>query len=109
MADKHYIPRLPWGGASCTPTRHFCDFWRDKFLSCHAILEREDLREYIMSHGTDRILSDFGKSVMALAERLEENPPFGLIEQVFIENHMHIIQSAYSTWKRRHLRKASGE
>jgi len=46
---------------------------------------------------------------MALVERLEGDPQFGLIEQVFIENHIHIIQSAYSSWKRRHLSKASGE
>jgi hypothetical protein len=34
-----------------------------------------------------------------------DDSQFGLIEQVFIENHIHIIQSAYS----RHLSKASGE
>ena len=63
-----------------------------------------------MSHAADRILSEFGKSAMALVQRLEENDSqFGLIEQVFIENHIHIIQSAYSTWKRRNLSKASGE
>jgi hypothetical protein len=61
-----------------------------------------------MSNTTDRILSDFGKCSMALAQRLEEEPHFGLIEQVFIENHLHIIQSAYSSWKRRQLGKASG-
>lgn len=63
----------------------------------------------MMSHDTDKILSDFGKSAMAMAERLEDGSHFGLIEQVFIENHIHIIQSAYSSWKRRHLAKASGE
>jgi hypothetical protein len=62
-----------------------------------------------MSHATDKILSDFGKSAMALVERLEGDAQFGLIEQVFIDNHMHIIQSAYGSWKRRHLGKASGE
>ena len=62
-----------------------------------------------MSHGVDRNLSDFGKSTMALAQRLEENPHLGLIEQVFIENHIHIIQSTYSSWKRRRHTKASGE
>jgi len=65
--------------------------------------------ERIMSHATDKALSDFGKSAMALVQRLEGDPQFGLIEQVFIENHIHIIQSAYSSWKRRHLGKASGE
>jgi hypothetical protein len=63
-----------------------------------------------MSHAADRILSEFGKSAMALVERLEgDESQFGLIEQVFIENHIHIIQSAYSSWKRRHLSKTSGE
>jgi hypothetical protein len=63
-----------------------------------------------MSHAADRVLSEFGKSAMALVESLEgDESQFGLIEQVFIENHIHIIQSAYSSWKRRHLSKASGE
>ena len=62
-----------------------------------------------MSHGVDRNLSDFAKSTMALAQRLEEDPHLGVIEQVFIENHIHIIQSAYSSWKRRGHTKASGE
>jgi len=63
----------------------------------------------MMSHETDKVLSDFGKSAMAMAERLDEDSHFGLIEQVFIENHLHIIQSAYNLWKRRHLGKASGQ
>ena len=63
-----------------------------------------------MSHAADRILSEFGKSAMALVESFEgDDSQFGLIEQVFIENHIHIIQTAYSTWKRRNLSKASGE
>ena len=62
-----------------------------------------------MSHAADRTLSEFGKSTIALVETLEGDPQFGLIEQVFIENHIHIIQSTYSSWKRRHLSKASGE
>ena len=63
-----------------------------------------------MSHAADRTLSEFGKSAMALVESFEgDDSQFGLIEQVFIENHIHIIQSAYSSWKRRHLSKASGE
>ena len=62
-----------------------------------------------MSHGVDRNLSDFGKYTMALAQRLEEDPHLGVIEQVFIENHIHIIQSAYGSWKRRRHTKASGE
>ena len=54
-----------------------------------------------MPEKLNRTLSDFGKSSMALAEMLEGDTRFGLIEQVFIENHIHILQSAYNTWKRR--------
>ena len=66
-------------------------------------------REWNMSHGVDRNLFDCVNSAMALAQRLEEDPHLGLIEQVFIENHIHIIQSTYSSWKRRRHMKASGE
>jgi len=58
-----------------------------------------------MPEKLNRTLSDFGKSSMALAEMLEGDPSFGLIEQVFIENHIHILQSAYNTWKRRNTPK----
>jgi hypothetical protein len=58
-----------------------------------------------MPEKLNRTLSDFGKSSMALAEMLESDPRFGLIEQVFIENHIHILQSAYNTWKRRNTPK----
>jgi len=54
-----------------------------------------------MSEKPDKSLSEFGRSIIALAETLETNPDLGLIEQIFIENHMHILQSAYGTWQRR--------
>jgi hypothetical protein len=80
-------------------------------VSLKTILRKDEQfwsEEYTMSTTGDRILSDFGKSTMALAQRLEEEPDFGLIEQVFIENHIHILQSAYGSWKRRRVSKASG-
>ena len=48
-----------------------------------------------VSHAADRTLSEVGKSARALVERLEGDACRfrGLIEQVFIENHIHIIQS----------------
>lgn len=54
-----------------------------------------------MTEKADGALSEFGKNSMALAEMLEHNMQIGLIEQIFIENHIHIIQSAYGSWKRR--------
>jgi hypothetical protein len=56
----------------------------------------------------DRTLSQFGKSAMALAELLEGNPHLDLIEQVFVENHIHILQSTYAAWKRRQNLKHDG-
>ena len=81
----------------------------DKGLLVKTISENNTWDRNITSHPTDRSLSDFGKSTIALAKWLEQDPALGVIEQVFIENHFHIIQSAYSSWKRRHLRKACGE
>jgi hypothetical protein len=54
-----------------------------------------------MNEKPDKTLSEFGRSIIALAETLQSNPDFGVIEQIFIENHMHILQSAYGTWQRR--------
>ena len=54
-----------------------------------------------MTEKADRTLSEFAKSSMALADMLESDIPIGLIEQIFIENHIHILQSAYSSWQRR--------
>ena len=114
MADIPYSSCLNWGGASnSVVTPHVSSSRaRHKFLALPGPSGKPTMMwtgECTMSYATDRILSDFGKSAMALAERLEEDPRFGLIEQVFIENHMPIIQSAYSSWKRRHLHKDSVE
>lgn len=54
-----------------------------------------------MTEKADGTLSEFGKNSMALAELLERNMQIGLLEQIFIENHIHILQSAYGSWKRR--------
>ena len=54
-----------------------------------------------MTENADGTLSEFGKNSLALAEMLERNMQIGLIEQIFIENHIHILQSAYGSWKRR--------
>ena len=54
-----------------------------------------------MQETFDRALSDFGKSARVLAERLQADPPLGLLEQVYFENHIHILHSAYTNWQRR--------
>ncbi len=52
-------------------------------------------------------LSEFGKCTLALAERLEEDPPLDMVEQIFIENHIYVLQMAYGAWKRRESNKRS--
>ena len=46
-------------------------------------------------------LSEFGKCVLALAEWLEQDPPLDMVEQVFIENHVHVLRLSFGAWKRR--------
>jgi hypothetical protein len=53
-----------------------------------------------MSESPDDVLSSFGKCTLGLAALLEDNPKLNHIEQMFIENHMTVIQLAYSAWKR---------
>jgi hypothetical protein len=54
-----------------------------------------------MPESPDPVLVNFGKSVIALADLLEQNPSFGPMEQMLIENHLHIVHMAYHAWKRR--------
>ena len=54
-----------------------------------------------MTESPDPVLMNFGKSAIALAELLEQDPAFGPMEQMLIENHLHILHMAYSAWKRR--------
>ena len=46
-------------------------------------------------------LSEFAKHALALTKFLEENPPLDIVEQIFIENHLHVLRMGYSAWKRR--------
>lgn len=50
----------------------------------------------------DATLSQFGKHALALTEWLEHNPELGLVDQIFIENHIHVLRLAYTAWKLRH-------
>lgn len=54
-----------------------------------------------MPENPDPVLLTFGRSAIALADLLEQNPQFGPMEQMLIENHLHIVHMAYHTWKRR--------
>jgi hypothetical protein len=49
-----------------------------------------------------KTLSEFAQSILALTEFLEEDPDMDMVEQIFIENHIHVVRLAYGAWKRRH-------
>jgi hypothetical protein len=53
----------------------------------------------IKSH---EILTGFGRSARELIELLYEDQPLNQTEEMFIENHLALIQSAFKDWKRRH-------
>ena len=54
-----------------------------------------------MSESPDAVLSEFGKCALALTALLEDNPNLNQIEQMFIENHITMIQFTYKRWKRK--------
>jgi hypothetical protein len=48
------------------------------------------------------ILMEFGKSVVALRDVMDQDRSFSDMELLFIENHFQVIQMAYLRWKRKH-------
>jgi hypothetical protein len=48
------------------------------------------------------ILREFGKSVVALRDVMDQDRSFSNMELLFIENHFQVIQMAYLRWKRKH-------
>jgi hypothetical protein len=47
-------------------------------------------------------LREFGKSVAALRDVMDQNRSLTDMELLFIENHFQVIQMAYLRWKRKH-------
>ena len=47
-------------------------------------------------------LREFGKSVVALRDLMDQDRSFTDMELLFIENHFQVIQMAYLRWKRKH-------
>ena len=48
------------------------------------------------------ILREFGKSVVALRDVMDQDRSFTDMELLLIENHFQFIQMAYLRWKRKH-------
>lgn len=51
------------------------------------------------------IFRDFGKSVVALRDMMDQDRSFSDMEQLYIENHFQVIQMSYLRWKRKHRPK----
>jgi hypothetical protein len=56
-----------------------------------------------------QILPSFGKASLALTDFLREAETLDFEDQIFIENHLVILQLAYSTWKRGHHEEQSDQ
>jgi hypothetical protein len=48
-----------------------------------------------------KILSEFGRCAQDVSALLERNPQLDLVEQVYIENQLQLVRSAYGAWRRR--------
>jgi len=49
------------------------------------------------------LLTDFAKCSRLLAQWLDEGQQLDTIEQIALENHIHVIHFSYGAWKRRQL------
>lgn len=56
-----------------------------------------------------KTLSAFGAASEALAARLKEGRKLDVDDQIFIENHLLIVQLAYCMWKYNYPEKSSKE
>ena len=52
--------------------------------------------------GIDNTLMQFGKCTLALCDVLHEDTSLDHLEQLFIDNHIQVLQMAYLQWKRKH-------
>ena len=50
----------------------------------------------------DRTLKEFGKCTLALCDVLHGDEPLDNMAVLFIDNHIQVLQMAYSQWKRKH-------
>jgi hypothetical protein len=48
------------------------------------------------------VLLEYANCSRALADLLKGDPPLTAVDQLLIENHLHVVELAYSAWKRHH-------
>jgi hypothetical protein len=50
---------------------------------------------------TDQTVKEFGQCALALCEVLHRDRPLDEMESLFIDNHIQVLEMAYSQWKRK--------
>jgi hypothetical protein len=51
-----------------------------------------------------KIMSEFGKLIQDMTKWLDHDSKLDMVDQLFIENHLQVVQMAYAGWKS-HQRK----
>jgi hypothetical protein len=59
--------------------------------------------------GPDQILEDLRKLTQQLNSWMEKNPHLTVIDEVVLENNIHMLQMIYAAWKSRNLKRAVDE
>jgi len=49
----------------------------------------------------DDAVSLTSKSMLSIIEMLEQDPDLDVMDQLFLENHMYVLNAAYHGWKQR--------
>jgi regulator of replication initiation timing len=57
----------------------------------------------------DQIFEDLRKVTQQLNALMEKNPDLTIIDQVILENNIHMLQLIYTAWKSRHLQRVVDE
>jgi len=52
-----------------------------------------------------KIMSEFGKLIHDMTKWLDHDPKLDMVDQLFIENHLQVVQMAYAGWKSRQGKK----
>lgn len=49
----------------------------------------------------NKILTDLRRATLELKKWMEKNPQIDMMDQIFIENNIQMLQMTYTTWKSR--------
>jgi len=55
------------------------------------------------------LVTDFVKCARSLVQWLDEEPPLSTMEQLSLENHLHVIHLSYGAWKHKQSVDDRGE